>query len=98
MADQRASKGKRKRTKPRKPRVREGQGSVALTKKQFAAQFRERFYDPAFDAATKSLDEILRLAWDGYVEYRKSPRTRPAGRGFADPTYELPVEWLETRR
>ncbi|MGH9310008.1 MAG: flavodoxin family protein, partial [Vicinamibacterales bacterium] len=30
-------------------------------------------------------------------EYRKSPRTRKAGPGFADPEHELPIEWLETR-
>ena len=28
---------------------------------------------------------------------RKSPRTRPAGEGFKDPTHELPLEWLATR-
>ncbi len=28
---------------------------------------------------------------------RKSPRTRPAGGAFADPTYELSIEWLATK-
>src|SRR6185503_2814509 len=35
-------------------------------------------------------------AWDGYIQYRKSPRSRAAGPGFADPSFLLPVEWLET--
>jgi hypothetical protein len=33
-----------------------------------------------------------------YDEYHKSPRTAKAGPGFANPDFELPVEWLETRR
>jgi multimeric flavodoxin WrbA len=29
---------------------------------------------------------------------RKAPITKPAGRGFADPGYEVSVEWLDTRQ
>jgi len=41
--------------------------------------------------------EIVDVAWKAYDEYHKSPRKRKAGPGFADPEFELPLEWLETR-
>lgn len=85
-------------TNRRPPRVRTGQGSVALTRAEFRARLGERFYDPAFDAVRPQVDQVMDVAWEGYHEYRKSPRTRPAGAGFADPKFPLPVEWLETRR
>ncbi|MEX2297871.1 MAG: NADPH-dependent FMN reductase, partial [Dongiaceae bacterium] len=58
----------------------------------------ERFYDPAFDAVDSDIERIIETAWNAYDEYRKSPRTRRAGRGFAEPDYELSIEWLEARR
>ena len=70
---------------------------VPLTREQFRARFYERFYDPAFDDVKAELEKVFERAWDGYIQYRKSPRTRPAGAGFADPSFALPVEWLETR-
>ena len=77
--------------------VRKGQGSTALTREEFRRRLKERFSDPAFDAAAPELDRVIDLAWDGYHEYRKSPRTRKAGPAFADPDHALPVEWLDTR-
>ena len=70
---------------------------VPLTRAQFRERFFERFRDPAFDAAQAELDKVCAIAWDGYIEYRKSPRTRPAGKGFADEKLKLPVEWLDAR-
>jgi len=81
----------------RKPRVRRGQESVALERAEFRRRFAARFQDPAFEAVAKELAAAERVAWEAYSEYRKSPRTRRAGRGFADPGFELPVEWLATR-
>jgi multimeric flavodoxin WrbA len=77
--------------------VRKGQGDVALTREEFARLLHERFSDPAFDAVRGELERVIDVAWDGYHEYRKNPRKRRAGDGFADPDFELPVEWLETR-
>jgi multimeric flavodoxin WrbA len=71
--------------------------SVALSKEEFTRRLRARFYDPAFERISPEIDKLIEVAWDGYHEYRKSPRTRRAGAGFADPNYELPVEWLATR-
>jgi multimeric flavodoxin WrbA len=79
------------------PEVRTGQGDVKLSREEFARRLGERFYDPAFDAVRSEIDRIIDVAWTGYDEYRKSPRTRKAGPGFADPEFELPIEWLETR-
>lgn len=77
--------------------VRKGQGEVKLSRQEFARRFRERFLDPAFDGVSAELDRIVEAAWQAYDEYRKSPRTRKAGAGFADPDLELPIEWLDTR-
>jgi multimeric flavodoxin WrbA len=77
--------------------VRKGQGDVKLTREEFERRLRGRFYDPAFESVEAEISRILEVAWHGYDDYRKSPRTRKAGAGFADPDYELPIEWLETR-
>lgn len=79
------------------PRVRKGQGSTRISKDIFARRMRERFYDPAFERAAGETEALIDIAWDAYDEYRKSPRKRKAGVGFADPEYELPIEWLQTR-
>lgn len=81
-----------------KVRVRKGMPSVQLSKEEFERRFRSRFYDPAFRATDGEIQRLLELAWDGYNRYRKSPRARRAGRGFADPNLKLPLEWLETRK
>lgn len=77
--------------------VRKGQGDVKLTRKEFERRLRERFDDPAFEALEPQLTAVIDAAWIAYDEYRKSPRKQKAGSGFANPDYELPVEWLEAR-
>ncbi|MBK8206927.1 MAG: flavodoxin family protein [Planctomycetes bacterium] len=81
-----------------KPDVRKGQASVALTRKEFERRFRERFYDPAYEAIEPELARVIDVAWQAYHKYHKSPRTRPAGGGFHDAGMQLPVEWLATRK
>ena len=70
---------------------------VPLTREEFRRRFFERFYDPAFDEVKAELEKVCERAWDGYIKYRKSPRTQVAGPDFSDPAFRLPVEWLETR-
>ena len=77
--------------------VRKGQGDVKLTREQFEARLRERFYDPAFESLSGDIGRIADTAWRTYDEYHKSPRTRKAGPEFADPEFELPLEWLDAR-
>ena len=80
-----------------KPSLRRQTKYVPLTKEQFRERFFARFYDPAFDEVILELEKVFEKAWDGYIVYRKSPRKKPAGKGFADPTFALPIEWLDTR-
>ena len=79
--------------------VRKGQGSVALDRDTFRRRFRARFFDPLFEdaPARDKVDDLADIAWEAYHENHKAPRTRPAGTEFADPTYELSVDWLEAR-
>ncbi len=76
--------------------VRKGQMSPQLSREEFSRRFRDSFYDPAFLNAEDAVAELEEIAWDGYVNDRKSPITAKAGKGFADPGYELSVEWRET--
>src|SRR6266571_8521667 len=77
--------------------IRKEMPDVQLTKEQFKQRFRQRFADPAFAPMQAESDRLADVAWNGYDEYRKSPRTRKAGPGFADPDYELSVEWIAAR-
>jgi multimeric flavodoxin WrbA len=80
-----------------KVKVRKGMPSVALDKAEFARRVRQRFFDPAFDSLQVEIGKIIDAAWDGYDNSRKAPRTRRAGPGFADPSYELSIEWIAAR-
>jgi len=79
------------------PKVVEGQVAHFLSREEFRKRFDTRFYDPAFDALRPEIAKLERVAWDGYKEGRKSPKTAKAGPGFADPDYELSVEWRANR-
>jgi hypothetical protein len=78
-------------------KVRKGMPSVQLDKAQFAERLKQRFRDPAFEPLQAEIGKIIDAAWDGYDDSRKAPYTRPAGPGYADPTYELSVDWLAQR-
>ncbi|MGE0593947.1 MAG: flavodoxin family protein [Vicinamibacterales bacterium] len=80
-----------------KPDIRHLETFQPLTRAQFRERFLQRFYDPAFDDVRDELERICDRAWDGYHVYQKSPRSQPAGEGFADPDFALPLEWLATR-
>ena len=77
--------------------IRIGQAPPTLTREAFGQRYRAQFYDPAFEAEKASIARLEAIAWQAYEEGRKAPRTRRAGEGFADPTYELSLEWLATR-
>ena len=80
-----------------KIKARKGMPSTTLTKAEFARRLGESFYDPAFEALQPETRKVIAAAWEAYDDSRKSPRTRPAGTRYADPRYELPVEWVATR-
>ncbi len=60
-------------------------------------RFRQSFYDPKFEPEKEALRRIEVIAWDAYEKSRKAPITQKAGPGFADPDYDLSVEWVAAR-
>jgi len=81
----------------RDPDPRKEMPDPKLAEHEFKARFHAQFTDPAFDRLSSELDRLAEAAWDGYINGRKSPRTRKAGPGFADPDYELSTDWLAAR-
>jgi multimeric flavodoxin WrbA len=79
------------------PHVRTGQAEWPMSRAEFERRFKARFADPAFSDKGAAIEELLEIAWEGYREARKSPRTQKAGPGFADPNYEISVDWLQAR-
>ena len=80
-----------KTPEPVVPEVRKGQGDMHISADVFRERLRERFHDPAFERTSAEIDKIIDIAWRAYQESHKSPRTRAAGEGFADPEMQLSV-------
>jgi multimeric flavodoxin WrbA len=78
--------------------VRKGQAPPVLSRKVFHERFMQSFMDPAFKPEAEALARLEAVAWDAFVEGRKAPVTRKAGAGYADPDYDLSVEWLDTKK
>jgi multimeric flavodoxin WrbA len=78
--------------------IRKEMPDVALTREQFSQRMQQQFSDPAFDGLGAEIEKIVEAAWQGYSNHRKSPHTQPAGPGYADPNYQLSVEWSEASR
>ena len=68
-----------------------------LSEAEFRVRYLSQFRDPAFRALDGELERIVSVAWDAYLQHRKAPMTRKAGPGFADPNYDLSVDWLAAR-
>lgn len=75
--------------------VRKGQAPAKLNRDEFHLRFMRKFYDPAFEAVSKELASVEEIAWKNYINSHKAPITVKAGPGFADPDYDLSVEWKE---
>ena len=73
---------------------RKGMPSPRLPEGEFRKRFRAQFTDPAFAAVEAELEKVTGVAWDAYKHSRKAPITRKAGPGFADPGYDLSVDWI----
>jgi multimeric flavodoxin WrbA len=76
---------------------RKGMPSPRLSEAEFRTRFLSGFRDPAYAPLAGELDKIVAAAWDAYANSRKAPHTRKAGSAFADPNYDLSVDWLEAR-
>ena len=79
------------------PEPRKGMPSPRLGEGEFKRQFRAQFQDQAFTPLAQELEKIAHAAWDAYEHSRKSPHTRKAGPEFADPDYELSLDWIAAR-
>ena len=81
----------------RVPQPRKGMPSPQLDEGEFRRRYLSAFADPAFETLAVELDRIATVAWDAYSSARKAPLTRKAGPGYADPDYDLSVDWLAAR-
>jgi multimeric flavodoxin WrbA len=79
------------------PDPRKGMPSPKLAYEEFRARYLSQFADPAFRPLDAELDRIVDIAWEAYSQSRKAPITRKAGPEFADPDYDLSVDWLAAR-
>ena len=77
--------------------IRKGQAPHKLSRTEFRRRFRTLFYDPVFKVADDAVIRLESIAWDAYCESRKAPITAKAGSEFADPDYDLSIEWRATR-
>ncbi|MFC5496582.1 flavodoxin family protein [Caenimonas terrae] len=77
--------------------VRKGQAPAPLARNEFHLRFMQSFYDPAYQAESAALGRLEEIAFQAYQQGRKAPRTAKAGPGFADPDYDLSIEWRATR-
>jgi len=77
--------------------VRKGMPPRKLDRAAFETRFRSRFVDPVFRPLERELAALVAAAWNAYADGRKAPLTRAAGPGFADPDYEIAVDWLAAR-
>lgn len=76
---------------------RKGSPSPRVGETEFKKRFLEQFQDQAYATLSVELQRIAQAAWDAYSNSRKSPRTRKAGAEFADPDYDLAIDWLNAR-
>ena len=79
------------------PEPRKGMPSPQLDEGEFRARFLQQFVDPAFEPLKDELERVAGVAWDGYTNARKSPITKKAGKGYADPDYDLSVDWIAAK-
>jgi multimeric flavodoxin WrbA len=78
-------------------KIRKGQAPAQLSRIQFHDRFTLSFKDPLFAPEETALARVENVAWKAYKDNRKAPITQKAGKGYADPQYELSVEWAGTR-
>jgi multimeric flavodoxin WrbA len=79
------------------PSPRKVMPEVKLGEAEFRRRYLEQFTDPAFDPLRGDLERITDVAWDAYSNSRKAPITRKAGPGYADPGYDLAVDWIAAK-
>ena len=76
---------------------RKGQVPAVLKRGEFHLEFQRSFFDPSFKAVQTEIAKVEQVAWENYINGNKSPITAKAGPDFAEPDYDLSVEWKSTR-
>ena len=79
------------------PKPRKGQAPGKLDRAEFNERFRRHYVDSTFDAEREAIARLEEIAWKNYEDGRKAPHTRKAGPGYADPDYDLSVDWIEAK-
>ena len=74
--------------------IRKGQAPGQLSRTEFGERYQASFRDSAFAAEKPAIERLEQIAWLAYKDERKAPVTRKAGPGYADPDYDLSVDWL----
>lgn len=80
-----------------KLRPRKSNTEWKISEQAFKQRYLELFYDPYFDPHRDQVNTFAEIAWKAYLEGRKSPRTKKAGKGFKEPEFELSLEWLKAK-
>jgi multimeric flavodoxin WrbA len=68
-----------------------------LNRDEFRQRFHSSFGHPSYGEIKEALATVEETAWNNYINEHKLARTEKAGGEFADPDYDLSVEWKETR-
>ena len=84
-------------TQPDVPEPRKEMPSPRMGRDEFLNRFKAQYPDPAFEPIQDELGRVALAAWDAYEHSRKSPHTEKAGEGYADPDYDLSVDWIKAR-
>lgn len=77
--------------------IRKSNTEWKLTEEEFKKRYRNNFYDSYFDSHRDQIEQFADIAWKAYLEGRKAPHTKKAGKKFADPHYDLSLEWLAAK-
>jgi multimeric flavodoxin WrbA len=79
------------------PKPRRGQFGEMLSRVEFHPRFQGSFGHPEFERVQAALAQVEEVAWEAYINEKKLARTQKAGPEFADPDYDLSVEWKQSR-
>lgn len=82
---------------PDAPKPRKVMPPVKLEEVEFKRRFLAQYIDPVFESLHDDLNRVASAAWDAYIDSRKAPLTRKAGPGYADPDYDLALDWIEAK-
>jgi len=79
------------------PTVRKGQAQPKLDRAAFHRAFLSAFVGPHYEPVKDALAAVEEVAWKNYSHGNKAPLTHKAGSEFANPDYQLSIEWKATR-